>query len=87
MLACGGVEDEEVFQSLTGRLKTGDAIERDALLMEAFQSLTGRLKTSSRAGSASLLPLFQSLTGRLKTVRDLANEAVRHRGFNPSQVG
>ena len=55
-----------MFQSLTGRLKTADAlgVSVDYLL---FQSLTGRLKTMIIPTTIACRNWFQSLTGRLKT--------------------
>jgi hypothetical protein len=56
-----------VFQSLTGRLKTGAAYRPDEATIRKFQSLTGRLKTIVVENVAGFSAGFQSLTGRLKT--------------------
>ena len=75
----------DLFQSLTGRLKTllADIVQA---YRAWFQSLTGRLKTVQGSVCVYDVVMFQSLTGRLKT----AHTPPLKRGgycFNPSQVG
>ena len=80
-------DEPEMFQSLTGRLKT--RVRRDAAFVRPkFQSLTGRLKTPTLDVAVVVDTRFQSLTGRLKTLAECAKAlGVSERSFNPSQVG
>ena len=55
-----------LFQSLTGRLKTG-LYDGGGAQRRRFQSLTGRLKTELSPAELREKLVFQSLTGRLKT--------------------
>ena len=55
------------FQSLIGRLKTGEYAVVDAQMLHMFQSLIGRLKTRVEEVVMEVFHGFQSLIGRLKT--------------------
>jgi len=56
-----------MFQSLVGRLKTGEVIAEMSQCAYWFQSLVGRLKTVSAFKLTDDIKEFQSLVGRLKT--------------------
>ena len=58
----------DVFQSLIGRLQTGNVIQ-DIDILKEFQSLIGRLQTRERERVDEDKNWFQSLIGRLQTPR------------------
>ena len=59
------------FQSLIGRLRTGEGADAQVARLSRFQSLIGRLRT--RVAGMPLLKRakFQSLIGRLRTGRHM----------------
>ena len=70
------------FQSLIGRLKTGDT-DGDGNGGGKFQSLIGRLKTYIARFKQFFALSFQSLIGRLKTAYQVRFWLVNP-SFNPS---